>query len=66
MVRLEDVLRFVPFTPLKAVTPLLLEANYYETRMKYTPEELQQHFTAKYITKEPWIPKSRYNIEVKD
>lgn len=63
--QLEDIIRFVPYTKHKLVTPLLVEANYYETMYGYTREQVLKHFIDKYIPK-PQELKSRYDITVRE
>jgi hypothetical protein len=62
-IQLEDVLKYVPYTTHKLVTPLLFEVNYYETWHKYNREQMLNHFEHKYILKTEYL-KSRYNIKI--
>jgi hypothetical protein len=61
----EEVLQFVPHTTHKLVTPLLFEVNFYETMRGYNRQQMLDHLTQKYITKEPFL-QSRYDITVRD
>jgi hypothetical protein len=66
MLSLEEVIQYVPYTRLKLVTPLLMEANYLSTIKGYNREQSIKHFESKYVQKQPDILPSRYNIQVKD